>query len=300
MSGLCCAVFAGVLLCAVSSSLADEEIPAPDIADAAYGTDARQTLDVWLPKGMDGQAPFPVVLFIHGGGWQNGDKSDVFNKEKFLQPLLDEGIAVVSINYRFLRTHPFPASMQDAARALQFLRSRADEWNLDKTRIGLAGKSAGGCSALWLAFSDDLADTRSADSVARESTRVSCVYVVKAQSTLDPEQMKDWTGNDLVFQHHMIKAAFGYPETTKDPDGVLARTYSPSAQLSAGDPPVLFNAGGKEIPAETTDHAIHHPGFATGLKKIADAAGVPFVRAKSYQDYIGFFRDHLKRGGHTR
>jgi acetyl esterase/lipase len=185
--------------------------------------------------------------------------------------------------------------MQDAARALQFLRSRADEWNLDKARIGLAGTSAGGCSALWLAFSDDMADAASADPVTRESTRVSCVYVVKAQSTLDPEQMTDWTGNDLVFQHHMIKAAFGYPDRSKDPDGSLIARYSPAAQLSPGDPPVLFNASGKETPPETTDHAIHHPGFATGLQKLAEQAGVSVVRAKTYEEYPEFFKKHLRK-----
>lgn len=55
--------------------------------------------------------------------------------------------------------------------ALQFVRSKAKEWNIDKTRIGAAGESAGDCSSLWLASHDDLADPESEDSVARELTR---------------------------------------------------------------------------------------------------------------------------------
>ena len=55
------------------------------------------------------------------------------------------------------------APLEDAARALQFVRSKAAQWNLDKQRIGASGGSAGACSALWLAFHDDMADPNSQD-----------------------------------------------------------------------------------------------------------------------------------------
>jgi len=70
----------------------------------------------------------------------------------------------------------------DAARALQFVRSKAAEWNIDKTRIGATGGSAGACSSLWLAFHDDLADPKSSDPVARESTRLLCAAVIGSLS----------------------------------------------------------------------------------------------------------------------
>ena len=91
--------------------------------------------------------------------------------------------------------------MSDAARALQFVRSKAKEWNLDKKRIGAAGGSAGACSSLWLAFHDDLANTKSKDPVARESSRLSCAAVTGAQTTLDPKQMKEWTPNSKYGGH---------------------------------------------------------------------------------------------------
>ena len=71
-------------------------------------------------------------------------------------------------------TPPVQAPMHDTARALQFLRSMAAEWRIDTTRIGAAGGSAGACTALWLAYHDDLADPAGPDPVARESTRLTC------------------------------------------------------------------------------------------------------------------------------
>ena len=76
--------------------------------------------------------------------------------------------------------------LEDAARAVQFLRSKAGEWNIDKTRIAATGGSAGACSSLWLAFHDDMAKPDSPDPVARESTRLTAAAVNGAQTSLDP------------------------------------------------------------------------------------------------------------------
>src|SRR4029079_8281590 len=75
----------------------------------------------------------------------------------------------------------------------------------DKQRIAASGESAGACSSLWLAYHSDLADPKSADSVARESTRPFCAAVVRAQTTLDPREMKEWTPNSNYGGH-----AFGF------------------------------------------------------------------------------------------
>src|SRR5581483_8975043 len=112
---------------------------------------------------------------------------------------LREGISVVSVEYRFIpeatkdgEVPPVLGPLGDAARALQFVRSKAKEWNIDKTRIGATGGSAGACSSLWLAFHPDMADPKSSDPIAQESTRLTCAAVVGAQTTLDPQQMKEW------------------------------------------------------------------------------------------------------------
>ena len=94
---------------------------------------------------------------------------------------------------------------------MQFVRSKAAEWNIDKQRIGASGGSAGACSSLWLAFHDDMADPKSSDPVARESTRLWCAAVIGAQTTLDPQQMKEWTPNSRYGGH-----AFGFKQTREE------------------------------------------------------------------------------------
>jgi hypothetical protein len=120
--------------------------------------------------------------------------------------LLNAGISVVAINYRLIKSNselqpPVKAPLYDAARALQFVRSKAKEWNIDKTRIAASGSSAGACSSLWLLYHDDLADPESDDPIARESTRLYCAAVNNAQTSLDPKQLKAWTPNSKYGGH---------------------------------------------------------------------------------------------------
>ena len=143
-----------------------------------------------------------------GGGWTAGSKSGIGS----VADCLKHGISIVSVEYRFIADAekdgvkpPVQAPLHDAARALQFVRSKASEWNIDKTRIGASGGSAGACSSLWIAFHDDMADPKSDDPIARESTRLMCAAVTVAQTSLDPQQMKEWTPNSNYGGH-----AFGF------------------------------------------------------------------------------------------
>ncbi|GDY19364.1 hypothetical protein LBMAG56_07090 [Verrucomicrobiota bacterium] len=224
----------------------------PTLADVAYGTHPRQVLDFYRAKS---DTPTPLLFYIHGGGWQAGDKARVGSLTSYLAA----GISVVSINYRYTSQArdagvqpPVKAPLHDAARALQFVRSKAAEWNLDKARIGASGGSAGACSSLWLAFHDDLADPKSADPIARESTRLWCAAVTGAQTTLDPQQMKTWTPNSKYGGH-----AFGFAGDKEKKlaafDEFLAKRetilpwiaeYSPYALVTSDDPPIylIYNA----------------------------------------------------------
>ena len=153
--------------------------PAPTLADVPYGTHPKQVLHFWK---AESEKPAPLLFFIHGGGWQAGNRAS--GLVKLLPEILKAGISVVSIEYRFVQEAyaagvkpPVEWPLHDAARALQFVRSKAAEWNIDKQRIGASGGSAGACSSLWLAFHPDMADPKSDDPVARESTRLWCAAV---------------------------------------------------------------------------------------------------------------------------
>ncbi|QIF03382.1 M14 family zinc carboxypeptidase [Roseimicrobium sp. ORNL1] len=223
----------------------------PTHAEVPYGPHFRQTLDLWLARS---EKPTPLVVYIHGGGWNADDKSDI-HRHLDVKRLLDAGISTASVNYRFIRdaqsasVHP-PVQwpLQDAARALQLLRHRAGEWGLDPERIGATGVSAGGCTALWLGLHDDLAKADASDPIARKSTRLSAVAVKAAQTTLDPQLMLEWIPGSNYGGHAFGLQKPGMSRPDAFPPLLAARAelqplideYSPLHHLSAGDPPLLL------------------------------------------------------------
>src|SRR5688500_20094348 len=100
--------------------------PPPDLANEKYGPHPRNVLDLWKAKS---DKPTPLVVFIHGGGFRAGDKSQL--DADLLAKLLDAGISVAAINYRLSQHAPFPAPMLDGGRAVQFARSKAKEWSIE-------------------------------------------------------------------------------------------------------------------------------------------------------------------------
>ena len=181
--------------------------PYPDIVNLRYGPHERNVLDLWLAKPRPGAtAPPPLVVFFHGGGFRSGDKSSI--PAWLVSRCLDAGISVASANYRLSRTAPFPAPMRDGARAIQFLRFRANELGIDPGRIAASGNSAGAGIALWVGFHDDLADPSSGDPIARRSSRVACLGVDGAQTSYDPRFIKDLIGG-RAHEHPALRSFYG-------------------------------------------------------------------------------------------
>ena len=114
--------------------------------EVAYGAGPRQVLDVTLPIG-DG--PFPVLVMIHGGAFQMGDKSDL----PIPVDVLDAGIAVVRVNYRLSGTDPWPAQADDCLAAIVHLQREGAALELDPSRLVLLGHSAGAFLAVSTALS---------------------------------------------------------------------------------------------------------------------------------------------------
>ena len=270
------------------------EVPKATFSEVSYGKHERNVLDFWKAKS---DSPTPVAFVIHGGGWKGGSKERL---PRFADPnaLLKAGISVVAINYRYVTATekpPVKAPLHDAARALQFVRSKAKEWNVDKTRIGGAGGSAGACSSLWLAFHDDLADPKSKDPVARESSRLSCAAVTGAQTTLDPKQMKEWTPNSKYGGH-----AFGlrnFTEFLAKRDKIMPwiKEYSPYANVSPDDPSVylVYSKGpalGKEQkdPTHTSNFGVKLQEHCRSKKVRCELVypGAPDIRHKSPTEFL--------------
>jgi acetyl esterase/lipase len=231
-------------------------------------------LDVWLAKSS---TPAPLAIYYHGGGFRAGDKRTL-NRE-LLEKLRANGISVAAANYRLSNVAPYPAQMHDSARALQFLRLHAQRYNIDPTRVGAFGGSAGAGISQWLAFHNDLADPKNPDPVLRQSTRLSAIVPSAAQSSYDPRFIKKLMNTDQV--HPALVALFGM-SSTADVDQPrffpLFEDSSPINHLTADDPPILlfYSQRNDPLPPNSTgEQHIHHPKFGFALKEKADRLGVP-------------------------
>ena len=231
---------------------AEDKQPTPTYLDLSYGPHAMNVLDLWQ---ADGEGPRPLLVYIHGGGWTGGDKKRPLAR---FRPFLDKGISYAAVNYRLTGEAPLPAPVHDAARAIQFLRSKAAQWDINPARIALTGGSAGACTSMWILLHDDLADPKSTDPILRESTRVTAAAVSGGQTSIDPPLIESWLGPN-VLKHHMINMAVGEKtieaalknyETHKP----LYHEFSPYNHLDGDDPPLLMPYGNNMTLPSRTPH----------------------------------------------
>jgi acetyl esterase/lipase len=97
------------------------------------------SLDLYLPQGAPG--PLPLIVFLHGGRWSQGNRTTGPDFKRFFA---QDGIAMAAIDYRLTPTITFPKNAEDVKTAIRWLRANAGSYNLDPRRIGLWGTSAGG------------------------------------------------------------------------------------------------------------------------------------------------------------
>ncbi|MBN3584772.1 alpha/beta hydrolase [Algoriphagus aestuarii] len=126
-----------------------KELEAIDILNESYGTSVANSMDVFLPAGRT-TSETPLFIYIHGGGWNSGDKSEILIFRNLIESAF-EGYAIISLNYSLYNlntgTGQFPAQENDIKDAINYILSKTDEWNVSK-KIILAGASAGGHLAL--------------------------------------------------------------------------------------------------------------------------------------------------------
>lgn len=254
--------------------------PTPTKTNVPYGHDKRQILDFWKPESP---GPTPLVILIHGGGFKYGSKDD---PPKMLGPLISsllrQGIAVASINYRLVRTAPLQESLKDGARAVQFLRSKAAEWNLDKDRFGAVGGSAGAGMSLWLSTRDDLADSASEDPVIRESSRVGPIVLLETQATYNLPRWEIFLGKPgFESPANSMATAFHLPDDSalQTPEGrLLLKEVDMLEWIGKGDGPILTvltrYGAGKADTNNNMDGYMHSSKHSSEIKRVCDEKGV--------------------------
>jgi acetyl esterase len=286
----------------------------PTHANVKYGEHERNIFDIWL---ADSPKPTPLAIYIHGGGFRAGSKEKL--SQSALNELLEAGISVASINYRYLSTTtPLPTSHHDARRALQLMRSKAKEWNIDKERVAAFGGSAGAQICMWLAYSDEMAKPDSEDPIERESTRLTCVATAGGQTTNDTEFWQDMIAtllgpdvdskslsrplDDITDPDQARIATWG--ATTMEEAREIASRHSALSIVSADDPPIFMSYGMNPTANPPTDKTkvrgwiVHHVNLGIALKEKTDAldleAHLKYPTAETkYQTQVEFFVDKL-------
>ena len=286
----------------------------PTHASVKYGEHERNVLDIWLADSVE---PTPLAIYIHGGGFRAGSKEKLKANQR--DQLLKAGISVAAINYRFMSVNtPLPTPHHDARRALQFMRAKAKEWNIDKDRVAAFGGSAGAQICMWLAYTDDMAKSGSKDPIERESTRLICVATSGGQTTNDIEFWKNKIATllgpdadakslsrplgNITDPEKAYLAKWG--AKTRDEAEEIARKHSAVSIVSADDPPIFMSYGMTPTAKPPTERGrirgwlIHHVNLGLALKEKTDTlkleAHLKYPGAKTkYQSQVEFFVDKL-------
>jgi alpha-L-fucosidase 2 len=241
-----------------------------------YGEAEGQTLtmDYYAPKGP---GVHPVVILIHGGGYQRGNSksgSEAYCAD-FLAPA---GYAVFSINYRLAPKYPYPYMVYDVERSVRYLRYNAKHWNVNPNKMILVGGSAGGFLSNMVGLLGAPGDPTAKDPVDRESAKVQAVVTLFAQSSFATVPLN----KDV---HALLD-----PLIEQKGEQAALREASPINYVSKDAPPFLLIQGDKDeyIPfsedtnLQTALHAvgvrcdiIRIPGGTHGTGKWHTIPGVP-------------------------
>jgi acetyl esterase len=245
--------------------------PVPTYSNIKYGSYSSNSFDFWKAPSSK---PTPLVIRIHGGGLTSGSKADVSNT--MINSLLARGISYMSINYRLTPEVVIPQHYLDCARAVQYIRLHAKDYNIDPSLIGATGSSAGGLISLWLGFHDDLADPSNPDSVLRMSSRFKCIANWGAQTTIDKRVALQWIGPMVLgFSSYFQGTVFGLRPDSMDTPGAYTtfEMASPVNYVTKDDPPVWAWYDFVDTP-KTSSEAIHHVNFGRHLKTKLDSLGI--------------------------
>lgn len=162
------------------------------IRNVSYGTHERNLFDIILPQTKN---PTGLAIFIHGGGFTRGSKKKLYSKRsKDIAYFIKHDIAVATINYRYSKKNDslgVKACINDAIKAIQFIKHNAAAYNINKDKVACYGESAGAGISLYLALHDDLAITNKTG-VSSESTRLACAGAIATQGTYDVFQWEDY------------------------------------------------------------------------------------------------------------
>jgi len=211
--------------------------------------ESNQTLDLFVPPGP---GPFPLLIWLHGGGWHSGGK-EAF-AANFALKFFPKGFAVAGVEYRDIRDFPFPAQIEDCEAAVVWLRKHAAQYHLNPDRFGVFGHSAGAHLSALIAVAGDSSQF-SKDPV---SARVQAAVCWATPADLDRDRGQ-WPQKTFIWDPKFSLLVFpGGLYTTE-----LADAASPASYVHPGVPPMYIVHGAKDnlVPPGQVE------GFVDKLKK---------------------------------
>lgn len=239
--------------------LLDREAPVPvpegviEELDIEYGHegDISLKLDLYRPAASDG--PLPAVLFIHGGGWTGGRRSDY---KIYTARLPLRGYIAATMSYRLADKHAFPACVSDTKCAVRWLRANAARLNIDPNKIAVAGGSAGGYLSMMAGYSSDVADFEGSGGNPDVSSRPDAVVNLYGPTDLTTPYART---------HRTVT---NFLKTPYDADPDLYQRASPLFHLDSGDPPTFIIQGALD--------SLVTPDQADALAEKLKASGVEY------------------------
>lgn len=274
------------------------------IKDGSYGTHQRNTLDFYFAD--ENKHSTPLVIYIHGGGFWEGDKSQFNEVDK--EKCLNNGISFATINYPFIQHKPLQEILMDIKRAIQYFKYHSDELNIDKDKISCYGVSAGAGSSLFLAAKGDMSDENSKDPVLRESTNVFCAGLYDTQSTYDFYQWVELLNipvDELISIQEKqfnspLNLVYGIPIKNAQDffsyEVIKIRKFlDMCGDLSTGDCPIYIKSSA--LKQDTTD-ILHAQVFSQVVYDKCKKLGIPVelttpeIKSK-HNDFIEFLFDML-------
>ena len=273
-------------------------LPAQTLRDLEYARAGNESikLDLYLPEG---QGPFPLIIWVHGGGWTSGDKALNANGPQVRQTT--RGYAVASINYRLSQQAKFPAQIEDCKAAVRWLRAHAAQYNLDPARVAAWGASAGGHLVALMGTSGYVSELEGGEGNLDYSSRVQAVV-----DWFGPTDLLKMSADSLPFPCNVVDHNSPF-----SPESLLigcaiqtcrnkTERANPIKYVSADDPPFLIMHGTEDCfvgppQSQRLRDALAAAGAEVSFKFIEGAGhgGSEFDNAENRKLVEDFFDQHL-------
>lgn len=219
----------------------DPSTVARNFTDIAYGTLPEQTLDVYLPP--EGDGPWPVIFYVHGGGWVLGSKREGM---ECVIDAINFGYAIVAVNYRLHPQVMFPEFLFDVKTAIRWARANAAQYGFDPARFAVMGDSAGGTISLLAAFTADIPEYEGAQyGWADHSSAVQAVVDVYGATMLDADDpaLLSESGVPVIRLSDSQLSRLEARMRCFTTDAAMLPFISPIAHVHKNIPPVLILQG---------------------------------------------------------